>query len=149
MSHTDGRVVFPDGEILFFEYNGTVDQVIPSLYKTEEEMIDNWRSGEWRECTCGTPGEDVQVATSYGGGSFWQGKACRKCMCILSPISPDFEEEVDGFPDWWIYADSFPHTVKSISLEDVIAELLFIKRTNPDSTFLVIAESDTIIVKEA
>jgi len=105
MSHAPGQVKFTDGAVLHYEYNGTVDQIIPPLYETKKEMVANWRKGDWKKCTCGDVHEDVEVATSYGGGFYWKGVACRKCMCLVSPISTgddiDWPEEKEGLPEWW------------------------------------------------
>jgi hypothetical protein len=100
MSHADGAVKFPDGIIMYYEYNGTVDFVIPRLYTTKEEMEANWRSANhdyvFNNCTCGQMAEPVEILSMYGGGFWWNGKACRTCMTIT-----------EGFePLWWIQGDT-------------------------------------------
>lgn len=47
MSHANGEVIFNDGSIKHFEYNGTSDICIPKLYDTYDEMTDNWR--KWKQ----------------------------------------------------------------------------------------------------
>ncbi len=105
MSHAGGQVLFPDGEIMFFEYDGTSDIYIPTLFRTPEELNAAWRKGHWGKCHCGKTPEEVQIYTSYGGGWTVPGTACRKCLA-LSPI-PDYDEvfdkRVDGSPAWDFY----------------------------------------------
>lgn len=38
MSHSSGTVTFPDGQIKYFEYNGTCDFARRGLYDTMDEM---------------------------------------------------------------------------------------------------------------
>jgi len=40
------------------------------------EFLDNWRKGEWVECTCGNE-EPVNIFSDYGGGFYLEAKACR------------------------------------------------------------------------
>lgn len=90
MSHSDGTVTFKDEEVLHFEYDGTCDVVVPELYKTSEEMLENWRRGS--RDTCGCEGEEVVIHTTYGEGFEWEGRACREHMRITSGRDP-FEHE--------------------------------------------------------
>jgi len=103
MSHSSGLVKFKNGNIYHYEYNGTVDVCFPMLYKTLEELGDNWRRDDfWKECTCGSK-EWVQIFSSYGGGFYWSGKACEKCMVIedfLSPFDNDGLIHHNGEPKW-------------------------------------------------
>jgi len=105
MSHSAGRVRFSDGLILHFEYNGTADIVIPALWNTPVEVTDHWRNQPLRKCTCGND-ELVEVAEAYGGGEYWPGRACRKCMCVVEGLGVGIDEslydkEKDGLPSWW------------------------------------------------
>lgn len=99
--HTGGAIRFPDGAVMFFEYDGTSDINLPALYKSREEMQDHWRGGEWVSCTCGSA-EEVEMMNTYGSGSTYPGKACRNCMAIVEPISWDdnWREARRGLPDW-------------------------------------------------
>lgn len=109
MSHANGQVRFPDGLVLHFEYNGTVDVCISNLRNTNVEVWEHWRQQEWLECKCGRD-EQVDIANDYGGGS-WSpnGRACRHCRAITFDPVPAFMydnqngeiEEFDGLPEWW------------------------------------------------
>lgn len=112
MSHSTGAVKRENGEILHFEYNGTVDVCRSPLYKTQEECQANWRTGKWVACNCQpVTREKVELAVSYGGGYMWDAFICPKCMCITDRFTPhgidDMEEytgeysAVDGLPDWY------------------------------------------------
>lgn len=97
MSHSSGAVKFNDGEIWFYEYNGTTDVVISNLRKTLQEVRDNWRESEWLECTCGKA-EPVEIYSDYGGGFCFNGKACRKCRSVDG--GECYPYTFDGIPDW-------------------------------------------------
>lgn len=101
MSHAVGAVKFADGEILFYEYNGTSDVAIPQLWPTTQEVDDNWRSGEWRNCQCAPVAvhEPVSIMTTYGGGFYWNGRACRQCMSIVDGFQPFLYMETNGYKD--------------------------------------------------
>ena len=43
MSHAYGFVRFSSSEVLFYEYDGTADVVIPRLHETCQGVSDNWR----------------------------------------------------------------------------------------------------------
>lgn len=81
MSHSSGLVRFSDGEIWHFEYNGTSDFCISHIYKTAQEVSDNWRNHEWVNCSCGKS-EQVEVYSFYGRGFMMDGTACRKCCSL-------------------------------------------------------------------
>lgn len=87
MSHAVGAVRFDDGKILYYEYDGTSDVAIAKLYETRDEVYENWRESPPAHCTCGKT-EPVRIMTTYGGGSAWDGRACRHCRAIT-----------DGFMD--------------------------------------------------
>lgn len=96
MSHDAGTVKFPDGTTMHYEYDGTADVALSHLYDTYEEMRANWRKGTWLRCTCGKD-EEVTIATDYGGGDEWDGRACRHCRAITQGLSPSYND----FP--WIF----------------------------------------------
>lgn len=107
MSHATGAVRFKDGQQLYFEYDGTSDVCIPMLWKTTEEVSENWRSGKWKDCTCGGLDEPVSIFSDYGNGTSWPGRACRACMVITDGLTREAlwdadrdDEIVDGIPDW-------------------------------------------------
>lgn len=110
MSHAQGRVKFPSGNIGYLEYNGTSDVMLPNIYESEEEMLKNWRKQEWKFCKDKNHTHiDVEVATSYGGGFSWPAKACVECNIIIDNLMPfenhfDTNESImriDGIPEWW------------------------------------------------
>lgn len=76
MSNSVGQARFPDGELLFFRYSGTVDSAASKLWKDETELWDNWDADHYQACTCGNT-QEVDLATSYGGGMHWKGRACK------------------------------------------------------------------------
>jgi hypothetical protein len=104
MSHAYGFVRFPSGEILFYEYNGTADIVIPKLYETCEEVQQHWREegdAAWAPCS---HGDDVlvEIATDYGGGFSWEARACRKCPTVTSSGLDEYgrAEKNRPLPEW-------------------------------------------------
>jgi hypothetical protein len=102
MSHSHGAVKFDDGTIGFIEYNGTVDVVIPKIRGSAKEVTDHWRSYEYWECKCFSYfHEPIIIAVTYGGGMYWHGKACEKCMMIVDGLCPDSFTAEYGLPDWY------------------------------------------------
>lgn len=89
MSHAHGKVVFEDKLVLYYEYDGTSDIVLPKLWDTPQEVSDHWREPEpfSRKCTCGKD-EPVLIDTDYGYGYHWNGKACRHCKVITEGLDP-------------------------------------------------------------
>jgi hypothetical protein len=105
MSHANGQVKFNDGLVLHYEYNGTCDVVCPALWRTNKEVWAHWRDQPDRDCTCGHD-EPVEIATDYGSGCYWTGRACRRCMVITDGFGTGFDEtiydrEKTGITDWW------------------------------------------------
>lgn len=114
MSHSVGVVRFKDGDIKYYEYNGSVDVCIPKLFNTLEELMSsNWKWTSTKS-NCQHDIEDVEIYTTYGGGFYWRGTACKRCMMITKGINPYnlrdkdgediFIEEaiIDGTPEWAI-----------------------------------------------
>jgi len=105
MSHSTGVVKFEDGQIFYFEYNGTSDVCLPFLYETYEELHANWRRRDWKLHKCELEPENVVIYSTYGGGFYWNGRACRKCMLLTHNLSLEtFDYESagmkDGRPEW-------------------------------------------------
>ncbi len=121
MSNATGQARFSNGEIMFFIYRGTYDRADSDLYPSREEAWDNWERGHDLSHTSHEE-EDVDIATDYGDGITWQGKACRLCNKIVAGHEPNefgYDEEDDelwgyyspvkfqiwnprdGLPDWW------------------------------------------------
>lgn len=93
MSHASGTAKFKDGTTLYFEYNGTIDLALPFLYRTSEELEENWRRSDTTSCICGSESEEVYLHTVYGNGFGWESTACIKCMCITGKRNNDPGEE--------------------------------------------------------
>jgi hypothetical protein len=91
MSHANGEVWTPDGKLVgFFEYDGTCDFACSTIWRTPEELADNWRKDSInRKCGCGPDGStDVILYTDYANGSHWSAKACLKCMAVTDRFEP-------------------------------------------------------------
>lgn len=103
MSHSTGAIKFPDGKIMFYEYNGTVDIAMPHLYETYEELHANWRRRDWKECSCNNFNNHIRVriASTYGNGFSWDGFACKECKVLLSPLEANYDTETSGLPEWF------------------------------------------------
>lgn len=109
MSHGWGAVRFSDGVILFYEYDGTAGIVMPTLYRSYQELQDNWRKGGWPRCAC-KRFESVEVYSDYG--SYWSGWACRHCLVIVHPLDAD-DIEIEDAPEWviWLTSELSGHRV--------------------------------------
>ena len=69
MSHAMGAVRFPDGLILYYEYDGTSDFVISCLHDSKGEVKAEWRKHSPRICTCPIDKmETVEIYADYGNG---------------------------------------------------------------------------------
>lgn len=92
MSHAHATFIFSDRGPLFGEYNGTSDVMLPLMFSSREQVDDNWRKQEWKNCIC--KGEPISCIahTDYGGGFWWYGKACLACKIFIGPQMP-FEED--------------------------------------------------------
>lgn len=100
MSHSAGEVIVDGQVVAYFEYNGTVDIALPKLWKTQQEVSDNWRRGPWVVCSCDPKTETpATLYSSYGFGFHWQGTVCLTCMAINSPLGDIWEYGYqDGHP---------------------------------------------------
>ena len=103
MSRAWGVVRFKsDGKLMYYLYDGTSDICNPNLC---DSMDDVWQDHKWSKCNC-YQDEPVEIYSDYGGGFYWNGKACRHCNVITKGLEPwtDDEDEVisitDGQPDW-------------------------------------------------
>jgi hypothetical protein len=104
MSDSYGVVRFKsDGKQMFYRYNGTSDICNPCLYDNSNDI---WTHNEWEECTCNHD-EPVEIYSDYGGGFYWQGRACRYCNAITEGLEPwpsdekEYIDITDGQPEWW------------------------------------------------
>ena len=95
MSRASATVTFPDGEVFYALYNGTVDHLIPNLFYVEADRDHFWSRfnqkdgdhGNWKPCGC--EGEPATAEHTYGRGQQWEGKACRLHLLWLGPTHPD------------------------------------------------------------
>jgi len=112
MSHASGAVRFPDGKVMFYEYNGTSDVAISHLYDNMQGVADNWRKGERLHCECEKGMEPVEIYSSYGGFTY-PGEACRTCRALHGPrYTPEaVDATVNGEPQW--HKDIPPELMKS------------------------------------
>lgn len=110
------KVRFPDGVIRYGTYCGTSDIASPAL-------VDH--PGDWR-LTDGVPNPPknlqdpifpVELATHYGGGFWWRGKAFTysllddgyrwmECGGFSELVWPEMN---DGLPEWWDDDDEHPY----------------------------------------
>ncbi len=118
MSKSWGAVKFPDDTICYCIYNGTIDLMYPGLLETSDllpfALQDYWADFSMATCTCLVPNhESIEILSDYGGGFYWPGTACRKCLVIAEGtsayviksvgdkiIDPGPEWLKGGHPDW-------------------------------------------------
>ena len=126
MGTSEARIRFNDGTIYYGGYQNTTDVITGDLFcKTSEEFWDahdnNHHSSD-SVCKCEI--EPVVIADNYGGGKYWNGKACKLCGALYEGFDPypdsnisehgDYRKQVkeaeeliknqalqDGCPDWW------------------------------------------------
>jgi len=99
MGKSLGIIHFEDDTLMFTWYQNTADVMHDILRPT----IENYRDipYEESECTCGKD-ESVQMGTDYGGGYWWEGRACRHCLRVTKGHMPiEAVVEWDGYPEWW------------------------------------------------
>ncbi|SMC52774.1 hypothetical protein [Pedobacter nyackensis] len=98
MSNVTGAIKFKDGTIRFYEYYGTSDVCSTKHYSTQKEVADNWRSYPSNRCSCEGL-EPVSIYSSYGGGFYLDGFACKNCEALAH--DPDFDMiEREDTEDW-------------------------------------------------
>jgi poly(3-hydroxybutyrate) depolymerase len=108
MSTAWGQIRFDDGEVLFASYQGVTDSMCTRLTVNRDE------AGGYASCDC-DQGEDVELATDYGGGHSWRGRACRHCRAVVDgsyafPVENETGQVLipapagysEGLPEWWI-----------------------------------------------
>lgn len=121
MSNATGQVKFDDGVILYFVYGGTVDRCYPKIFTSRDEAFNAWGNENLTfksSATSVADSEPVEIATNYGRGFTWFGKASRCAMEITEGLQParfiqDPEDPfgrreivvhptTPGLPDWFI-----------------------------------------------
>jgi len=103
VSHTQGKVRFPTGEIFWVAYDSTNDALEPRLWGTADEL-----AAHLRELTppaaytpCAHAKDDVEIAVKSEGGLQWSGTACRLCRLVEVPLDVWEIETVGGLPEWY------------------------------------------------
>lgn len=101
MSHATAYVRFAaDGLVVFAEYDGTMDMIIPRLYATPDDLWDGWRSAEARTAACKcNSAEPAEYCSTYGSGSYGPVQACRHCMVIATADAWNEDQGYSG-PEW-------------------------------------------------
>lgn len=104
MSNSPGEVWHREKLVGHYKYNGSSDVACTRIFKTFDELWENWGSLKVSDaqCTCGQPPQDVILYSDYGGGFHWPGKACLKCETIIGPRMPYEEYKDDPCP--WVCA---------------------------------------------
>lgn len=105
------QVRFPDGTIRYGIYDGTSDVAKMPLFGSSQAAWEWTRFGdpevEEREGSMWS----VEIATDYGFGFRWEGKALaadalswsRLCLRSLHPYEdPLYDTMEEGLPRWWI-----------------------------------------------
>src|SRR2546426_7655730 len=95
---------FQDGAVFFGLYQGSSDSCSPLLYDSCQLFQRREHHG-LLSCAC-RGSEPVDIWTSYGGGSWWKGRACRACRIITHGLEPHGELKLPGkgqrVSDTWI-----------------------------------------------
>ena len=108
MSRANGLIKFKDGSIKWTIYNGTVDQMHPLYYNTNEEAWKGYKHDDYPE-VCKHEKETVEIYSDYGGGFYWEGKCCTTCKSIGYDYTDPYGDEItgenrldytDGMPEW-------------------------------------------------
>lgn len=92
MSHSSGVVRVGGLCVGYFEYNGTSDIAMPRIYRTFEEVSDNWRDKlglqPYNEPVCDCEKIPVVLHAHYGNGIEWDSEACLEHMRITGELEP-------------------------------------------------------------
>jgi len=101
MSHASGEVFSQTGEHLgWFDYSGTSDFACPTIFKTYQELSDNFGKEiphPYCHCQQGKPKDpNVVLYSHYGYGFHWDAMACLKCMIITHRLEPRHYEQSVG-----------------------------------------------------
>jgi hypothetical protein len=49
MSYNAIRITFPNGKVMYGEYNNTAEQLMPECFSTTEERSEKWRNHDFRK----------------------------------------------------------------------------------------------------
>lgn len=104
MSHQQGDVLI-DGKIVgYFEYDGTSDFARQRVFRTQEELCENWRKDQGSKC-CHSEDHsniiDVTLHAHYGNGLLWNSRICTDCLWIvgyrnsMEEITEQWEKEMN------------------------------------------------------
>ena len=83
MSHSVGEIIRHGAIIGYFEFNGTVDVVIPTIRASEDEVCAHWREEKERPCSCDAPPDEVLL---YAEGRHWPAQVCLACAAIVGEL---------------------------------------------------------------
>jgi hypothetical protein len=111
VSRANLYVLFPDGTVRYGIYNGTSDIASEALYDDPAQAWEPGRGGEAQEGAADLP---VRIATDYGGGCSWDGRATLNRItegCAPNGlqgqagnwISKPATNYQDGEPNWATY----------------------------------------------
>jgi hypothetical protein len=92
MAKSIGAVRFPDGQVSFCIWNGTVDMLRPRLFADENAASDAWDDKQLNDYHPAPGGEIVDVMPLYSGDNksvFFRSRADRARMLIIGPLSLD------------------------------------------------------------
>lgn len=120
------KIRFNDGTIYYGGYQNTSDIITGGMFcKTYKELEDKSHDSMYLACKCKTI-EPVAIAVNYGGGFYWNGKACKACGRLHEGYNPYPDSDIspygsvplskqvkdaektniaqdlkNGYPDWW------------------------------------------------
>jgi hypothetical protein len=100
VSHATLYVRFADGAVRYGWYDGSNDVVLAPLFDTPQEV---WARRP-QTGAHGHGGEPVRLATDYGGGSSWDGRATHEH--VIDGGAQDWPGYEAGLPTWARYPDS-------------------------------------------
>lgn len=116
MSRGNLYVRFPDGGLRYGIYNGTCDTAEPYLFDHPDQAWDTWYGRRPVPAEVMDGAVEVDIATDYGGGCSWQGKA--NLTTLTEGHAPHGLETWGGWasgyepvpvtrgePDWAVYPE--------------------------------------------
>lgn len=99
MSKSLGKIKFNDGHVVYAIFDNSTEHgiMLRSLYMTHDEASEHRSDRIIHEnqpeliqghhpCSCGAD-EEVELATDYGRGMHWNGRACRYCNVITQHLA--------------------------------------------------------------
>lgn len=140
MSRGNLYVLFPNGDVRYGIYNGTSDTAGRPLQPTPEFTWEEWRGvGPWRDPYALVEGDDepVVIASDYGGGFSWEGRATREYLTRgasphgienwngdFDPGSEPAANYEKGLPNWATYPPPITIELAKLELGDRVRKAL-------------------------